>query len=128
MITMLRQHVASKFGSLPWRSRSQHDLAAKSCQAHNFVIWNRILQLFLAIYLFVSNTYSGSITRFDRLLFWFKIEFCFSKRVCPCCRFLMMNIFLFKVYLSTLFMIIYELNIPQSILSLYPNILKTNNT
>jgi len=26
------------FGSLPWRSRSQHDLAAKTCLAHYFVI------------------------------------------------------------------------------------------
>ena len=34
------------FGSLPWRSRSQHDLAAKLCPAHNFVIWIRILKLF----------------------------------------------------------------------------------
>jgi hypothetical protein len=34
------------FGSLLWRSRSQHDLAAKSCPAHNFVIWCRILKLF----------------------------------------------------------------------------------
>ena len=34
------------FGSLPWRSMSQHDLAAKSCLTHNFVIWSRILQLF----------------------------------------------------------------------------------
>jgi len=34
------------FGSLPWRSRSQHDLAAKSCPAHNFVIWSRIWKLF----------------------------------------------------------------------------------
>jgi len=34
------------FGSLPWRSRSQHDFAAKSCSAHNFVIWNRISKLF----------------------------------------------------------------------------------
>ena len=33
-------------GSLPWRSRSQHDLASKSCPAHNFVIWSRILKLF----------------------------------------------------------------------------------
>jgi len=36
----------AKFGSLPWRSRSQHDLAAKLCPAHNFVIWSRILKLF----------------------------------------------------------------------------------
>jgi hypothetical protein len=34
------------FGSLPWRSRSQHDHTAKSYLAHNFVIWSRILQLF----------------------------------------------------------------------------------
>jgi len=38
MITILRRRVARKSGSLPWRSRSQHDLAAKSCPAHNFVI------------------------------------------------------------------------------------------
>jgi len=29
MTTMLRQRVARKFGSLPWRSRSQYDLLAK---------------------------------------------------------------------------------------------------
>jgi len=34
------------FGSLPWKLRSQHDLAAKSCPAHNFVIWSRISKLF----------------------------------------------------------------------------------
>jgi len=34
------------FKSQPWRSRSQHDLVTKSCPAHNFVIWSRILQLF----------------------------------------------------------------------------------
>jgi len=34
------------FRSLPWRSRSQHDLAAKSCLAHNFVIWSRISKIF----------------------------------------------------------------------------------
>ena len=33
-------------GSLPWRSRSQDDLAAKSCLAHNFVnIWSSIFKL-----------------------------------------------------------------------------------
>jgi len=37
------------FRSLPWRPRSQHDLAAKSCPAHNFVIWSQILQLFYII-------------------------------------------------------------------------------
>jgi len=33
------------FGSLLWRSRSQRNLAAKSCPAHNFVIGSRILKL-----------------------------------------------------------------------------------
>jgi len=36
----------STIGSLPWRSRSRHDLAAKSCPAHNFVIWSPILNIF----------------------------------------------------------------------------------
>ena len=58
------------FGLLPWRPRSQHDLAAISCPAYNFVIWSRILQLFLTNYFSVSNTYLGSITRFNRLLFY----------------------------------------------------------
>ena len=31
---------------LHWRLMSQHDLAAKSCPSHNFVIWSLILQLF----------------------------------------------------------------------------------
>ena len=34
------------FGSLPWRSRSQHDLVAKSCPVHNFVIWSQIWKQF----------------------------------------------------------------------------------
>jgi hypothetical protein len=34
------------FGSFPWRSRSEHDLAAKSCPTRNFVIWSRILKIF----------------------------------------------------------------------------------
>jgi len=34
------------FGLLPRRSRSQHDLAAKSSPAHNCVIWCRISKLF----------------------------------------------------------------------------------
>jgi len=33
-------------GSLPWRSMSQHDLEVKSCPAHIFVIWSRILKIF----------------------------------------------------------------------------------
>jgi len=41
MTAMLRRRVAYKFGSLPWRSRSQRDLAAKSCPTHNFVIWSQ---------------------------------------------------------------------------------------
>jgi len=130
IITILRQRVMRKFESLPWRSRSQHDLAAKSCPVHNFVIWSRILKLFhrhnhhiettcrvhhLGRYLKgqghsmtlqhngvrpktslfevgfqnyctemiiilrwrnflpLSKTYSGSITRFDWLLFTFEI-------------------------------------------------------
>ena len=60
------------FGSLPWKSRLQHDLAAKSCPAHNFVIWGRILQLLLTNYLSVSNTYTGSITRFRPALVSFE--------------------------------------------------------
>ena len=34
------------FGSLPWRSMSQHDLATKLCPPQNFVIWSSILKLF----------------------------------------------------------------------------------
>jgi len=34
------------FGLLPLRSRSQHELAAKSCPAHNFVIWSPISKIF----------------------------------------------------------------------------------
>jgi len=46
MITILRRCVMLKFGSLPWRSRSQHDLAAKLFPAHNFVICSQILKIF----------------------------------------------------------------------------------
>ena len=34
------------FGSLPRRSRSQHDLAAQSCPVHNFAICSRISKIF----------------------------------------------------------------------------------
>ena len=34
------------FESIPWKPMSLHDLAAKSCPAHNFVIWSRISKLF----------------------------------------------------------------------------------
>ena len=33
------------FALLPWRSMSQHGLTAKSCPAHNFVIWSPIYTL-----------------------------------------------------------------------------------
>jgi len=45
IITILRRCVASNI-LVPWWSRSQHDLAAKSCPAHNFVIWCPILKYF----------------------------------------------------------------------------------
>jgi len=45
MIAIWRRCVASKT-LVTWRSRSQHDLAAKSCPPHNLVIWSLILQLF----------------------------------------------------------------------------------
>jgi len=53
MITMLRWRVAHNI----W-------VATLKVKAHNFVIWSRILQLLLTNYFSVSNTYSGSITRF----------------------------------------------------------------
>jgi len=37
---------AKTFGSLPCRSRSQHDIAAKSCSAHDSFIWSQVLKLF----------------------------------------------------------------------------------
>jgi len=43
---MLRRMSWATFRFLPWMSRSQHGLAAKSCPAHNFVIWRRISKLF----------------------------------------------------------------------------------
>jgi len=46
MITILGWYVARNIWSLPWRSRSQHDLAAKLCPAYNFVNWRTILKLF----------------------------------------------------------------------------------
>jgi len=46
MITILGRRVLSKFGSLPWRSRSQHKLAAKSSPAHSFVICSHISKQF----------------------------------------------------------------------------------
>jgi len=46
MTTMLRWRVAHNIWVPIWRSRSQRDLAAKSCPAHNFVIWSRISKIF----------------------------------------------------------------------------------
>jgi len=46
----------ARFGSLPYRSRSQHDLAAKSCPAYNFVIGSQILQLFHRTYHHIEMT------------------------------------------------------------------------
>jgi len=46
MITILRRRVARNIWLLHWRSRSYHDLKAKLCQAHYFVIWRRILKIF----------------------------------------------------------------------------------
>jgi len=47
------------FGSLPWRSRSQHDLVAKTFPAHNFVIWSRILVI---LQLFDRNDHHQMMT------------------------------------------------------------------
>ena len=43
------------FWSLPWRSRSQHDLAPKPCPPHNFVIWSLILKLFQGNDLYIKS-------------------------------------------------------------------------
>jgi len=42
-------------------SRSQHDLSAKEFSAHNFVIWNRILQLFYRNDHHIETTCFGQI-------------------------------------------------------------------
>jgi len=52
----------SKFGLLPWRSRSQHDLSAKSCPAHNLVIWCQISQLFYIIDHHIDTTVARTRT------------------------------------------------------------------
>jgi hypothetical protein len=46
MITILRQRVARNFWVATLKVRVTHDLAAKLCPAHNFVISSRIFQLF----------------------------------------------------------------------------------
>jgi len=67
MITILRRCVARKFGSLLWSSRSQNDIAAKSCPTHNFVIWSRIYKLIhgndhrIKIYIMCRTQYLGHI-------------------------------------------------------------------
>jgi len=45
------QYDRAPFGLLPWRSRSQYDLEAISCPAHNIVIWCRILKLLYMMYI-----------------------------------------------------------------------------
>jgi len=76
------------FGSLPWRSRSQHELSAKACPAHNFVIWSQILQLFYIIDHHIDTTcrtqhlgcYLEGQGHFQQNSFrpitlWFEVEF-----------------------------------------------------
>jgi hypothetical protein len=100
MITNIRRRVALNIWVATLGSRSQYDLAAKSCPANNFDIWSRILQLFhrndhhiettcraqhlgcfytlnfvCDITLTLSKTNSGSITRFKRLFFFFSFFF-----------------------------------------------------
>jgi len=42
MLTYWDDVSRATFETLPWRSRSQHDLVTKSCLAHNFVTGSRI--------------------------------------------------------------------------------------
>ena len=79
------------FWSLPWRSSSHHDLAAKSCPAHNFVIWSPILKLFhrndkyietlcrkqrLGRYLEgQSHSMTFEQNSFRAITLWFEVEF-----------------------------------------------------
>ena len=55
------------FGLLPWRPRSQHDLAAKSCLAQNFVgFYNYFWQTTSLRPITIRGALPGS----DRLVFW----------------------------------------------------------
>jgi len=65
MITILRWRVVCKFRLLPWRSRSQQDLTAKSCPAYNFIIWSRILHFF---YINVHHIETCRVIHFGRFL------------------------------------------------------------
>jgi len=62
------------FGLLPWRSRSQHDLPSK-CVRPRTLLFKSYLQLVLTSSFSVSNTYSGSITRFRPALVYFALAF-----------------------------------------------------
>jgi len=91
MITILRRCVVRKSGSLPWRSISQHDLAAKSCLANNFVIWSRISKIFhkndhhidamccaqhLGLYLEgQGHSMTFQQNSFRPITLWFEVEF-----------------------------------------------------
>jgi len=46
----------ARFGSLRWRSMSQHDLAAKSCPPHNLFFLSLILKLFYRNYHYNKTT------------------------------------------------------------------------
>jgi len=56
------------FGSLPWRSSSQHDLSAQSFPAHNFVFWSQILQLLLQTTSLCPIPIRGALPGSDRFL------------------------------------------------------------
>ena len=64
MIAMSRRRVARNI----WVATLKVKVTAwpwiKIVSGPNFVIWSQILQLLLTNYFSVSNTYSGSITRF----------------------------------------------------------------
>jgi len=66
MITILRRHVARNIWVASLKVKVTAWPCSKIVSSLNFVIWSRILQLLLTNYL--SNTYSGSITRFQTAL------------------------------------------------------------
>jgi len=70
----------SNFGLLLWRSRSQHDLSAKSCSAHNLVIWSQISQLFYIIDHHIDTTVARTRTLLFAVgfynYFWQTISLC----------------------------------------------------
>jgi len=62
------------FGSLPWRSRSQHDLAAKSCPSYYFVIWSQVLKIFQRNDHHIEMTCRAQHRVRPKTL-WFEVEF-----------------------------------------------------